>query len=107
VGSSECVRDRECDPGDGKPILSLHGLRHTGASQALARGVPLIVVCRQLGHSRIKTTSDAYAHLINDAQLDTFAAGIGGNLRDAGLRRGLRRARANARTRIVTRERRA
>ena len=70
------------------PLVSLHGLRHTGASLALARGVPLIVVSKQLGHGRIKTTSDAYAHIVEDAQLDAFTAGFGA----AGVRGGVREA---------------
>jgi len=32
-------------------LVTLHGLRHTAGSIALAAGVPLIAVSRQLGHS--------------------------------------------------------
>ena len=53
----------------GKPLVTLHGLRHTGASLMLAQGVPLIVVSRHLGHANPQTTARIYAHLIDDAQL--------------------------------------
>ena len=58
---------------DGKPLVTFHGLRHTAASVALSRAVPLIVVSRQLGHSRVDTTAATYAHLLDDGQLDAFA----------------------------------
>ena len=44
-----------------------HDLRHTYASLALQRGVPLLVVSRQLGHSTIAITADIYGHLVPDA----------------------------------------
>jgi len=40
----------------------------------LAAGVPLIVVSRQLGHANPNITAIVYAHLLDDAQLDTAAA---------------------------------
>jgi integrase len=54
-----------------RPLVTLHGLRHTAASVMLARGVPLIVVSRQLGHANPNITATVYAHLVNaDQQLD-------------------------------------
>ncbi len=47
--------------------LRLHDLRHTAASLALQRGVPLVVVSRQLGHASIAITADTYGHLTPDA----------------------------------------
>jgi integrase len=47
--------------------LRLHDLRHTYASLALQRGVPLVVVSRQLGHASIAITADIYGHLAPDA----------------------------------------
>ncbi len=46
-----------------KPI-SLHGLRHTGASYYIRHGVPIEVVSRMLGHSDITTTLRVYYHVI-------------------------------------------
>lgn len=54
---------------DGKALVTLHGLRHTCGSILLARGVPLIVVSRHLGHRDPQVTARVYAHLIDDAQL--------------------------------------
>lgn len=42
----------------------IHDLRHTAASQMLARGVPINVVQRQLGHESITTTVDTYGHMV-------------------------------------------
>ena len=41
--------------------------RHTYASLALQRRVPLLVVSRQLGHASIAITADGYGHLIPEA----------------------------------------
>ena len=65
----------------GRPLVSFHGLRHTAASIMLARGVPIIVVSRQLGHANPQITATTYAHLLSDAQLDLAAEafeGLGG-----------------------------
>jgi integrase len=59
---------------DGKPLVSIHGLRHTAASVGLAQGVPLIAVSQQLGHARVDITAQVYAHLLDDSQLDAFAS---------------------------------
>lgn len=50
----------------------IHDLRHTHASWLIAAGVPLMVIQRRLGHESIKTTSDRYGHLADDA--DALAA---------------------------------
>jgi integrase len=60
-----------------KALVSAHGLRHTAASTALAAGVPLLVVSRQLGHSDQIVTAHHYAHLLADEQLDAFATAQG------------------------------
>ncbi len=56
-----------------RPLVTFHGLRHTAASIMLARGVPLIVVSRQLGHANPNITATIYAHLLGDEQLDLAA----------------------------------
>lgn len=59
---------------DEVPLVTPHGLRHTCASVMLAKGVPLIVVSRQLGHANPNITATIYAHLLGDSQLDEAAA---------------------------------
>jgi integrase len=41
-----------------------HDLRHAAASLLIGAGVPLPVVSQRLGHTRVSTTSDVYAHLL-------------------------------------------
>jgi integrase len=45
-----------------KPI-NLHGLRHTHASLALQRGVPVEVLSKRLGHARVDITLNLYRHV--------------------------------------------
>jgi len=44
--------------------IRLHDLRHGRASLMLAAGADMVIVSRELGHSRLKTTSDTYSHLL-------------------------------------------
>jgi len=46
----------------GLPLIRLHDLRHSYASSALAAGVPIEVLSKRLGHSRISITQDVYVH---------------------------------------------
>ena len=46
--------------------VRLHDLRHSYASLALGRGVPLAVIGKLLGHKNPATTQ-RYAHLARDA----------------------------------------
>lgn len=46
----------------GLPPIRLHDLRHSYASSALAAGVPIEVLSKRLGHSRISITQDVYVH---------------------------------------------
>ena len=55
--------------------VRLHDLRHTVASQAVARGVPLSIVARMLGHADPKMTL-RYAH-VGDRDLQAAAERIG------------------------------
>ncbi len=59
---------------DDKARFSAHSLRHTAASTALAAGVPLLVVSKSLGHADQIITAQHYSHLLDDSQLDAFAA---------------------------------
>ena len=71
---------------DDRPLTTLHGLRHTGASLALRGNVPLIVVSRQLGHSRIDVTAKHYTHLLDDDDLDAFGDAMTSNRMREGMR---------------------
>lgn len=46
----------------GVAVIVPKALRHTGATLAVASGVPLHTVSKRLGHSTIKLTADLYAH---------------------------------------------
>lgn len=52
----------------GLPRASIHELRHTAASLALAAGLTLEDVKDLLGHSSIRITSDLYAHAVAERQ---------------------------------------
>jgi integrase len=52
-----------------EPRPRIHDLRHSHASILLARGIPIHVVSRRLGHSKIQVTVDTYGHLLPDAQM--------------------------------------
>ncbi len=51
----------------GVPEIPLHGARHSYAMLALAAGVRLDVVSRQLGHASIATTANIYTHHDDEA----------------------------------------
>lgn len=50
------------------PIISIHGLRHTHASQLLFAGVSIASVARRLGHSSMTTTQKTYLHIIQELE---------------------------------------
>ena len=49
--------------------IKLHGFRHTHATLLLKAGVPIKEVPYRLGHSKIDTTLNIYAHVVNDDKL--------------------------------------
>jgi integrase len=53
--------------------ITLHSARHTYAELALAAGVRLDVVSRQLGHASIGTTANIYTHDNDEAATDAAA----------------------------------
>lgn len=57
----------------GLPRLTLHSLRHTHASLAVAAGVPMKVISERLGHASITITMDLYAHLAPGLDEDAAA----------------------------------
>jgi integrase len=64
--------------GERLPDLSPHDLRHTAATLMLRRGVPVEVVSRILGHSKVSVTLDIYRHVLdsekNSVMVDLFDA---------------------------------
>ena len=56
------------------PPIPLHGLRHTYASLALAKGVNAAIVSRRLGHATVAFTLDIYSHVL--PQVDAEAAEV-------------------------------
>jgi integrase len=57
----------------GLPMIRLYDLRHTGATLALAVGVPPKVVSEQLGHVSAAFTLDVYAHVLPHMQAEAAA----------------------------------
>lgn len=64
--------------------FTLHGLRHTHATQLLLDGVPVHVVAQRLGHSTPAITSEVYAHVI--ARAEERAVEVAANMARAALR---------------------
>jgi integrase len=59
------------------PLIRLHDLRHSCASLQLAAGVQPKVVSENLGHAKVSTTLDLYAHVMPSTRreaADTLAA---------------------------------
>lgn len=54
----------------GLPPLTLHGLRHSFASIANAKGIPMYDIGKALGHSSPATTSKIYTHLLDPDHKD-------------------------------------
>ena len=53
----------------GLPYVTLHGLRHSFASIANSRNVPLFGISKALGHSSTNTTTQVYMHLFDETHL--------------------------------------
>jgi integrase len=47
----------------GMPDVKFHGLRHTHASQLIARGVDIVTISKRLGHAKPSVTLAIYAHM--------------------------------------------
>jgi integrase len=66
--------------------VRLHDLRHSAASFMFAAGVDLKLVQTTLRHSRLATTADVYAHVLDEVQHQA-ADRMDGVLRDLGATR--------------------
>ena len=55
--------------------VTLHTLRHSWASLAAMRGVPMTVIAANLGHIGTRTTEKHYAHLSDSHVRDAIRAG--------------------------------
>jgi integrase len=66
---SETVKDSE-------PLadVSLHALRHTSATLAIAANMDVVSVSRRLGHSQVSTTMNIYSHYLKEADRKIAAA---------------------------------
>jgi integrase len=49
----------------GEPAITFHALRHTHASQLIARGVDIVTISRRLGHAKPNVTLSIYAHMFH------------------------------------------
>ena len=57
----------------GQTQITFHGMRHTCATLLLQAGEPVHVVSKRLGHARVQTTLDTYAHVLPDMQRQAAA----------------------------------
>lgn len=75
------ILERAAELGLNRPDLAPHWLRHTHVGMLILAGESLTAIQRRLGHASIKTTSDVYGRMIEDASdegLDRVALMLGG-----------------------------
>lgn len=48
------------------PHINPHAFRHTVASILISQGLDIVTVSKQLGHTKVSTTDDYYAHIIEE-----------------------------------------
>src|SRR5439155_10157743 len=54
--------------------LRIHDLRHTAATLMLHEGIDIMVVSRQLGHTKASFTIDTYGHVLPDRRREAAVA---------------------------------
>ena len=72
--SKAITKHNETDPEHPLPEISLHALRHTSASLLIEMGIPISVISKILGHSRISTTTDFYIDTSEKSYLEAITA---------------------------------
>jgi integrase len=71
------LRQREFNPicqAAGIEGLTIHGLRHSATSLALAAGVPVVAVAGMLGHGSSRLVQERYGHALPSAHRDASLA---------------------------------
>lgn len=58
----------------GMPEMTFHGLRHSHASQLIARGVDIVTISKRLGHAKPSVTLAIYAHMFHTDDSKAAAA---------------------------------
>jgi integrase len=58
----------------GRPEITFHALRHTHASQLIAKAIDVVTISRRLGHSNPNVTLGIYAHMFT--KTDRAAAAV-------------------------------
>ncbi len=51
----------------GLPHIHPHAFRHTMASVLISQNMDIVTVSKRLGHAKVSTTSDIYAHVLEEA----------------------------------------
>src|SRR5262249_6195563 len=72
------------------PVMTLHALRHTHASQLIAAGLDVAIVGRHLGHGNPAITLTVFARLFGDTSGQTakvVRASLGAALTESDLNR--------------------
>ncbi|WZU00660.1 tyrosine-type recombinase/integrase [Erysipelothrix sp. D19-032] len=52
------------------PRITIHGFRHSHATNLINNGVNIVAVSKRLGHSNIQTTLNTYTHLLDREESD-------------------------------------
>lgn len=52
--------------------MTLHSLRHTCGTILLRKGVPIEVISKILGHSKISITYNIYIHILQEQQVEAL-----------------------------------
>ncbi len=68
---SQAVRRVATD--NGFSHIALRSLRHSMATLFIQAGVPISVVSKRLGHTRVSTTQDIYVHVTKEMQIDSIS----------------------------------
>ncbi|QIK87129.1 tyrosine-type recombinase/integrase [Erysipelothrix sp. HDW6B] len=48
--------------------MTIHGFRHSHATNLINNGVNIVSVSKRLGHSNIQTTLNVYTHLLDSKE---------------------------------------